>query len=225
MRILNLAAAALMALGLSACVMPGSEISYMLGQYGSFPRDRVTIDHFVVCMHHGCSTEVETGFSEAEWQEIRDIFARPPEVGEDGTPFGERVQIAFALARIEQIVATHVPTGNDVGGSFSGFGRTNQLDCVDEMVNTATYLTLMYNDGLMQHHRPGRRVTEALSPRGVWPHTVSTVRAIEEDRLYVIDTWIKNNGELPYVMAYDDWGRGVNHRDLITGEELTGMVF
>ncbi len=225
MQILKTIAALIMALTLSACVVPGSDINYMFSEHGTYPRQRVQIDHFTVCMHHGCATEIETGLSPAEWQEIRDIFARPPEVGEEDTPFGERVQIAFALARMEQLVANHVPTGNDIGGSFSGFGRSNQLDCVDEMVNTATYLTLMYNDGLLHHHRPGRRVTEALSPRGVWPHTVTTVRAIEEDRLYVIDTWIKANGELPYVMAYDDWGRGVNHRDLITGEELTGMVF
>ncbi len=218
-------AALTLAMGLSACVMPGSQVAYMLGPQGEFTRHNLSPQNFVVCMHHGCSTEVDTGLSTAEWQEVRDIFARDPEVGEADTPFGERVQIAFALARIEQLVAEHVSTGGDVGGSFSGMGRNNQLDCVDEMVNTATYLVLMSDDGLLRFHRPGKRVTEALSPRGFWPHTVSTVYAIEEDRYYVMDTWIKNNGEIPYVLALDEWAVGVNHRDLVTGEELTRMIF
>lgn len=225
MRFLTPAVLALAGFALSACVMPGANLEQMLDRHGEFPRQNLSPSHFVVCLRHGCTLEVEAGLTEAEWQEIRDVFARPPEVGEAGTPFGERVQIAFALARMEQLVARHVETGGDVGGSFSGMGRSNQLDCVDEMVNTATYLMLMHQDGLFQHHRPGRRVTEALSPRGVWPHTVSTVYALEEERYYVIDTWIRDNGELPYVMALDDWTEGVNHRDLVTGVEVTGMVF
>lgn len=207
---------------LSACIMPGSNIEWMLDH--EYPRDP-SPEAFVVCIHHGCKTEVEVSLSSDEWQSVRDVFARPPEVGAAGTAEGERAQIAFALARIEQLVAPTVGSGNDIGGSFSGFGRNNQLDCVDEMVNTASYLTMMHNDGLFQHHRPGRRVTEAMSVRGFWPHTVSTVFAVEEDAHYVIDTWIKDNGEVPYVLALRDWARGVNHRDLVTGEELTRMIF
>ncbi len=223
MRLLKLIAAGLMVLALSACVMPGSNIAWMLDH--EYPRDDPTPDDFLVCIHHGCTTEVPVSLTTEEWQSVRDVFARPPEVGAPGTAEGERAQIAFALARIETLVAPTVGSEHDVGGSFSGFGRNNQLDCVDEMVNTATYLTMMHEDGLFQLHRPGRRVTEALSARGVWPHTVSTVFEIEAERHYVIDTWIKNNGEVPYVLALRDWARGVNHRDLVTGEELTRMIF
>ena len=212
------------AFGLSGCVMPGSHISYLLTH--EYPRENLSPQNFVVCLRHGCNMEVDVSLTEAEWQSVRDIFAQPPAVGQAGTPEGERVQIAFALARIEQLVADQANTGNDVGGSFSGFGRSNQLDCVDEMVNTATYLTLMHNDGLFEFHRPGRRVTEALSPRGFWPHTVSTViDTTADDRHYVIDTWIKNNGEVPYVMALNDWKNGVSHRDIVTGEVLNHMIF
>jgi len=223
MRVLKFITIGLAALCLSACIMPGSNISWLLDH--EYPREDPTAESFVVCIHHGCSTEIETSLSAADWQSVRDVFARPPEVGAPGTAEGERAQIAFALARIETLVAPAVGSENDVGGSFSGFGRSNQLDCVDEMVNTATYLTMMHDDGLFQYHRPGRRVTEALSVRGFWPHTVSTVYDLESERHYVIDTWIKNNGEVPYVLALSDWARGVNHRDLVTGEELTRMIF
>ena len=223
MRLGSIFAIGILGAGLSACIMPGSQIDYLLVH--EYPRENISPQNFVVCLQHGCQKEVNVSLTGEEWQSVRDIFAAPPVVGEAGTPGGERVQIAFAIAHIEMLVADQANTGNDVGGSFSGFGRTNQLDCVDEMVNTATYLTLMHNDGLFRHHRPGRRVTEAMSPRGFWPHTVSTVYAVEEERHYVIDTWIKNNGEVPYVMALNDWARGVNHRDLVTGEELTRMIF
>lgn len=213
----------LMAVSVTGCVMPGSDINHLLTY--EYPRENLSPQNFIVCLRHGCNKEVEVSLTAEEWQSVRDIFSAPPAVGEPGTAEGERVQIAFALARIEQLVALQADTGNDVGGSFSGFGRSNQLDCVDEMVNTATYLTLMHNDGLFEYHRPGRRVTEALSPRGVWPHTVSTVYDLTEERHYVIDTWIRNNGELPYVMALSDWADGVNHRDIVTGEELTHMIF
>lgn len=223
MRIGSIIAAGIMALGLSGCIMPGSNLEYLL-EY-NYPRENISPQNFVVCIHHGCTTEVPVTLDAQEWQSVRDIFNRPPEVGPAGTAEGERVQIAFALARIELLVADQAGSGNDVGGSFSGFGRRNQLDCVDEMVNTATYLTMMYNDGLFQYHRLGRRVTEALSARGFWPHTVSTVYDLTTEQHFVIDTWIKNNGEVPYVMALHDWARGVNHRDLVTGEELTRMIF
>jgi len=223
MRIGLIGIAGVLTLGLAGCVMPGSDIDYLLSH--EYERENLSPQNFVVCLQHGCQKEVEVSLTEAEWQSIREIFAAPPAVGEPGTAEGERTQIAFALARIEQLVADEANTGGDVGGSFSGFGRSNQLDCVDEMVNTATYLTMLHDDGLFQFHRPGRRVTEALSARGVWPHTVSTVYDTTTEQHFVIDTWIKNNGEIPYVMALSDWAVGVNHRDLITGEELTHMIF
>jgi hypothetical protein len=210
-------------LGLGGCVMPGSDASYLLTY--EYPRENLSPQSFIVCLRHGCNKEVEVSLTEEQWQSVRDIFAAPPVVGEPGTPEGERAQIAFAIARIEQLVAPIADTGGDVGGSFSGFGRTNQLDCVDEMVNTATYLTLMYNDGLFQFHEPGHRETEAFSIRGFWPHTVMTVYDTTANRDYVIDTWIKDNGEVPYVMALSDWKAGVHHRDLVTGEELTRMIY
>ena len=213
----------LLSSGLSACIMPGSELRYLLEH--EYPRENLSPQNFVVCLQHGCQKEVDVALSAGEWQSVRDVFSAPPPVGLAGSAEGERVQIAFALARIETLVAEQANTGNDVGGSFSGFGRSNQLDCVDEMVNTATYLTLMYEDELFEFHRPGRRVTEALSSRGFWPHTVSTVIDTTDERHYVIDTWIKNNGEVPYVMALSDWTRGANHRDIMTGEELTRMIF
>lgn len=203
--------------------MPGSDVSWLLEH--EYPRENPTPDSFVVCIHHGCQSELPAALTPAEWQSVRDIFNQAPAVGQAGTAEGERAQIAFALARIETLVGPQVGSGNDVGGSFSGFGRRDQLDCVDEMVNTATYLTMMNNDGLFQYHRPGKRVTEALSVRGFWPHTVTTVFDTVDERHYVIDTWIKDNGEVPYVLALRDWARGVNHRDLVTGEELTRMIF
>jgi len=224
MRRIFLGLTGILFLGLGACVMPGSDAAYLLAR--EYPRENLSPQSFLVCLQHGCNKEVEVSLTEEQWQEVREIFAQPPVVGEAGTPEGERAQIAFALARIEQLVAPLANTGGDVGGSFSGFGRTNQLDCVDEMVNTTTYLTMMYNDGLFQFHRPGHRVTEALSIRGFWPHTVMTVYdTTAGDKPYVIDTWIKNNGEVPYVMALSDWRAGVHHHDLVTGEELTRMIY
>lgn len=223
MRHLLIGLAGLLFLGLGGCVMPGSDAAYLLAH--EYPRENLSPQNFIVCLQHGCQKEVPVSLTDEQWQEIRDIFAEPPAVGEADTPEGERAQIAFALARMEQLVAPIANTGGDVGGSFSGFGRTNQLDCVDEMVNTTTYLTMMYNDGLFRFHRPGQRQTEALSARGFWPHTVMTVYDTTTRQEFVIDTWIKNNGEVPYVMALRDWRNGVHHHDLVTGEELTRMIY
>jgi len=223
MRHLLIGLAGLLFLGLGGCVMPGSDAAYLLAH--EYPRENLSPQNFIVCSHHGCAKETPVSLTSDQWQEIRDIFAAPPAVGEAGTPEGERVQIAFALARMEQLVAPQANTAHDVGGSFAGFGLSDQLDCVDEMVNTATYLTMMYNDGLFQFHRPGHRETEALSVRGFWPHTVMTVHDNTTDQDFVIDTWIKDNGEVPYVMALSDWKRGKHHHDLVTGEELTHMIF
>lgn len=191
---------AAVAMLLTACTYAGKSVDKEIAAVGNrAPRP----DGFVICYGHGCTKRAATAFTAAEWDEIAAIFAGTPE-----SPRAERRRIAYALARAEQIIGPKTGTGDDIGGSFPGLGRPGQMDCVDEMTNTGTYLTMFEQAGFLQYYRPGRRVSQAFFGRAVWPHTVTTMYDVADGTEYVIDTWLEDSGELPYIMPFKEWDAG-----------------
>ena len=185
---------------LAGCMIPGGEISREIAS-------RVSADpvptNFTICHSHGCSHTADVSLTSEEWTSATTYLeTAPPTAGE------ERRQLMLALAQIEMVVGEKTGTGRDVGGSFAGVGRRFQLDCVDEMTNTATYLTMLNKQGLLRFHTPERRVTQSFFGRDFWTHTVATVKETESQQEYIIDTWILDNGELPYIMTIEDWDDG-----------------
>lgn len=187
-------------LALAGCMIPGRDISQEIAS-------RVSADpapsNFTICHSHGCSHTSDVSLSSDEWASATDFLkAAPSSAGE------ERKQLMLALAQIEKVVGEKSGTYRDIGGSFAGVGRRFQLDCVDEMTNTATYLTMLNKQGLLRYHKPDRRVTQSFFGRDFWTHTVATVKETESQQEYIIDTWVLDNGELPYIMPIEDWDDG-----------------
>ena len=88
----------------------------------------------------------------------------------------------------------------------------------------------------MRGFSPGGQLPQPRG-RGLFPALFNRRPKVElDDQIYLVEgaehgeagvklMLIKDNGEVPYVLALRDWARGVNHRDLVTGEELTRMIF
>ncbi len=191
---------ATISVGLAGCMIPGRDIS---DEISSRVSANPTPSDFIVCHSHGCSNTVAVSLTESEWQTVTDYLETPPE-----TAGQERKQLMLALAQAEKVVGEKTGTSEDVGGSFAGIGRKFQLDCVDEMINTATYLTMLNDNGLLRFHSPDRRVTQSFFARSFWTHTVATVKENDSQQEYIIDTWVLDNGELPYIMPIEDWDAG-----------------
>jgi hypothetical protein len=187
---------------LGGCMMSGKDLqSELEGRVNDAP----TPNAFDVCYAHGCSKSVAVSLTPTEWADVTYVFNTPAVNARD-----ERRQLAYALARVEQIVGEQTGLSSDVGGSFNGMGKSGpQLDCVDEMLNTATYLAMFERERRLKFHAPHRRVTQSFfANRGIWPHTVSTILEEPSGTEYVIDMWIKDHGELPYIMPIADWDDG-----------------
>jgi hypothetical protein len=119
----------------------------------------------------------------------------------------ERRQIATAVARLEQTIGPKTGTRGDLGGTFHGFGREGQMDCIDEATNTETYLRLLEAAGHLRHHRVVGTATRGFFVRG-WPHTAAVIEERAGGARHVVDSWFHDNGVPPELVPLTDWEAG-----------------
>ena len=158
--------------------------------------------NFYICYAHGCQKRALVSLTSSEWNRVRQIFSPGPE-----TPSKERDNISKAISMLETIAGEQTGTGDDLGGSFPGAFKKNQMDCVDEALNTGIYITMMEKDGLLQFHELYR-----LARRGVffngWPHQASVIVEKDSGREYVVDSWFLDNGKPPFILPVEVWKSG-----------------
>ncbi|KAA3634643.1 MAG: hypothetical protein DWQ08_00255, partial [Proteobacteria bacterium] len=105
-----------------------------------------SIDEIPVCYDFGCKSRQIVSITSEEWREVSGWFKTPAD-----TPEAERQQIKQAVGWMEVVIGKHTPTHRDTGldldygGEFPG-----QLDCIDESLNTTTYLRLFEHYGLLR---------------------------------------------------------------------------
>lgn len=182
-----------------ACSHHGGDIDRMLAGAGNTkPRP----ERFRICYANGCKKKAEVSLTPQQWAQIRTVF--------EGTagPEDERRRLRTAIALLERWSGEQTGTHRDVGGSFQGFGLQGQMDCIDEMVNTATYIRMMERDGLLAHHRLHSYEYLGFFETSIWPHAGVGIRETETDRRFVVDSWWLDNGAPPYVVTYGDWWKG-----------------
>lgn len=186
-------------LSLAGCSHRGGDIDRALAKAGNAaPRP----EQFFICHSHGCTRKKRVSLKPEQWARIRAIFQ-----GTSG-PEDERRRLRTAIAQLERWVGAQTGTDRDVGGSFQGFARSGQLDCIDEMVNTATYIRLMERDRLLVHHRLDSHEYLGFFETGIWPHAAAAIRERGTERRFVVDSWWRDNGAPPYIVTYEEWWEG-----------------
>ena len=164
--------------------------------------DDISLDAIPVCYDFGCKNRATISLPLDEWKTVADWFA--PAVL---TPAEERVRIQKAIGWMEVVVGRHTPTHKDLAldlpannddiGIFPG-----QLDCIDEAVNTTSYLKLFEIYGLLKYHV----VIEAAYRRALFDqHWAGQIREKHTGRRFVIDSWFQPNGYLPVVQDRKHW--------------------
>lgn len=154
---------------------------------------------FLQCFDFGCKTTREIRFSPADWQAVREPFATAVVDAES-----ERQAIRRAVAKMEQITGELTGTAHDKAGNYPGSDLPGQMDCIDESTNTFQYLSALEEQDLLRWHR-----IDLKHRRIVWflTHWTATIREVESGRIFAVDSWYRDNGELPYVQPIDDWKR------------------
>ena len=161
-------------------------------------------DHrnFSICYGHTCNIIETLQLSEHEWGRIRELFEPAASTAER-----ERLQIAAAIAEMENLVGSKTGTDNDQAQNFAGLGQEGQLDCVDESTNTSVYLTMMQADNLFLWHRVEGKVSRGVATLQV-PHFTAVIRDMQDGVTYAVDSWYLPNGNTPFIVPLSLWKRG-----------------
>lgn len=189
---------------LAACQQPDHLSDDFLRLYAT---PDPSFSNFFECHGYGCVFVNRIALSTEEWQKVRAMFEPPA-----GDARGERRQIAAAVALLEHLVG--VRTGTSAHQWTRSHYRINgnphldptQLDCIDEAVNTWTYLTMVARDGLLRHHD-----VEKLAYAGGLPdfnfdlRNAAVIRATEGGEYFAIDPTLVDAGEKPPIFPLSVW--------------------
>jgi len=151
-----------------------------------------------VCYNFGCKVKEYISLTDGEWESVKVIF-KP----QTNSPEVERIRIARAIAKMEQLAGKYTPIYRDIGlnlGDNAVF--PGQLDCIDESINTTTFLHVLERGGLFKHHKVIKRAYR----RAIFDqHWTGQIEVLASGDRYVIDTWFYANGEMPVVQPTEDW--------------------
>ncbi len=155
--------------------------------------------YFVHCYDFGCKSRQEVRFDASQWERLRMLFVPAP-----ADAAAERQAIRRAIAMMERFSGEIAGTANDKGGNAHDYALPKQQDCIDESTNTWQYLVALDELGLLRHHAADLKYR-----RIVWFATHWTAAIVERasGARYAVDSWYRDNGELPLIQPLEDWRR------------------
>ena len=160
----------------------------------------VPAHEFTQCYDFGCKSTQSFSLSEVQWRQISALFDR--ELVNDAA--SEKQAIRSAIALMEQYSGEITGTHLDKGGNYPGSDIAMQMDCIDESTNTWQYLGGLQRRGLLHWHQ-----VEERAHRIVWflDHWTAVISERNSQRRFAVDSWYRDNGELPLLQDLDDWRR------------------
>ena len=162
-------------------------------------------ENFYECHGFHCARQDHIELAAAEWQGVRAVFSRPAADAQQ-----ERQQVAQALAQLQRLAGQR--TGTAVhqwtrhGGPIDGnpAGDLTQLDCIDESVNSWTYLTMLARDRLLKFHRVGP-LSAAGSVLGFDYRNAAVLIANGDGGLFAVDATLVDETEPPPIFPLALW--------------------
>jgi len=153
------------------------------------------------CHGFSCSETSRATLNRDAWRRVAAVFV--PRAKDAQT---ERRQIAHAVALIQLLVgqqtgtAVHQWTHRDKD-ILPNLNDPTQLDCIDEAVNTWTYLTLMERSGLFHFHRVAK-LSYAGSP--IDPRNTAVLQEIG-GQYFAMDPSLVDVGVPPPIIPLESW--------------------
>lgn len=157
---------------------------------------------FEICQGGGCVQSDILQLTEAEWDNVVQIFSPLPASAE-----AEREAIAKAIGALEDMVGTKIGTTADRAGTFNNSDYLHQQDCNDEAINSTTYMRLMQQAGLLRFHEILDTRTRKFFFTG-WPHSTAAIREQATKAEYAVDSWFYDNGFPATILPMAIWKDG-----------------
>jgi len=160
-----------------------------------------------VCYNWGCS---EHGFLSLDQEDTKplDRLFHNPDCGA-GSAGLELQMIRVAIKYLEIKAGEQLPIGNDLSGNHRDRDIDGRADCVDNATNTSNYLHFLSDRGYLKYWRSPRErpiVKACVLCPGV-PSHYSAALSLEGqgETRYVVDSWLLDNGALPFVGPIEPW--------------------
>jgi len=188
------------ALAVSACAPNAQNLNTVYLDRYAHPDP--TLAEFSECHGFSCTAKSRVSLTPQEWRRVTAIFSPPAKNAK-----AERRQIARAVAEMQKLVgaktgtAVHQWTHKNML-VLPNLGDPTQLDCIDEAVNTWTYMTLMERDRLFRFHRV-EKLSGAYGLDVNWRNTA----VLQEigGGYYAIDPSLVDFAVLPPVIPLETW--------------------
>jgi hypothetical protein len=158
-----------------------------------------------VCHAYGCKLQTKVRLSPKDVAEIKTLMKKTMKAD---TAEEERRGVAYVVGWLERTLGERVGTSGDRAGmEFNGPGDPTQMDCVDESMNTTSYLLVLEHNGFLKHHRVGTPFAKDNLIRGVagWTHWTAVLEENAGGKRWAVDSWIYANGENPAVVEAEKW--------------------
>jgi hypothetical protein len=203
MRALRRCVALLAALALAACA--GTRVSPFAEtedpDISSAVDRRAAVEAIIVCHGYGCGRSDLVTLAGAEWTAIRALLEAAGSAGQ------ERLAVAQAVGLFEQAAGRQLGTWQDRPRTPLSINDPTQLDCVDESINTSSFLHLLAAQRLLRWHtvgEPARRYRFLIF--GV--HFTAVLIEKERGAAYAVDSWFHANGVPAEVVELARWRTG-----------------
>jgi hypothetical protein len=158
---------------------------------------------FLECHGFGCAETSRVSLTPAEWAKVR---AQLPPAHDARS---ERARIAHAVATMQKLVGAKTGTGvhqwtHENMMIKPNLGDPTQLDCIDEAVNTWTYMTMMQRAGWFRFHTVAELGYAGL-PADTNPRNTAVLREKKSGALYAVDASLVDGGQPPLIMPLEVW--------------------
>lgn len=188
------------ALVVSACMQhPYNLNTVYLDRYA---HPNPTLAEFSECHGFNCTAKTRVSLTPQEWRKVAAVFSPPPRNAK-----AERQRIARAVVEMRKLVGKKTGTAVHQWTHknklvLPNLGDPTQLDCIDEAVNTWTYMTMMERGRLFRFHRVASLAGS--HPSDVNWRNTAVLQEIDGG-YFAIDPSLVDFGELPPVMPLETW--------------------
>ena len=190
------------ALAVSACAQNAHNLSATyLDRYA---KPDPTPASFTECHGFSCTTVSDVSLSPHEWARVAAVFH--PRAANAAA---ERRQIAHAVALMQRLVGAQTGTGVHQWTHQNlyikpNFGDPTQLDCIDEAVNTWTYMTMMERAHFFRFHRVAELAYAGL-PTDTNPRNSAVIEDKASGEYFAVDPSLVDFAVPPPVIPLQAW--------------------
>lgn len=166
----------------------------------SYWQEKPTRQNFDLCHGFSCTFRTPVSIEDATWENILLNFSPPAQSAKE-----ERAQIATAIAQIEQYIQTATGMNKDLAQAENFESDEDQMDCIDETINTSRYLAFLEQDSVLKFHRRAKPIHRGYFIDGRWPHNTATIEEISTGRIFTMDSYYYDSGNPPAIVTKNEW--------------------